>query len=194
MNYVGIDISKYKHDCFILSDFGEVINDCFSFANNAEGFQRLMQELNLCGKGNVRIGLEATGNYGINLKLFLERTGFDYMEINPVLIKQYIKSTTLRRTKTDKLDAKAIAEYLRAREYRPNPDNFYDLFALKQLTRLRSRLVCIRSTYLVRITNVLDCIFPEFITPPEKGGYLGTRGLYARRRPSLSFYHAVGGA
>lgn len=176
MNYAGIDISKYKHDCFILSDFGEVIHAGFSFANNVEGFKTLEQELRKCGEGNVRIGLEATGNYGINLKLFLEKIGFDYMEINPMLIKQHIKSTTLRRTKTDKLDAKAIADYIKEREYRPNPEGFYDLFALKQLTRLRSRLVGIRSRYLVRLTNVLDCIFPEF--KPFFGNRFSLTALY----------------
>jgi hypothetical protein len=31
MHYVGIDISKYKHDCFILGDFGEVVNSGYSF-------------------------------------------------------------------------------------------------------------------------------------------------------------------
>jgi len=162
MNYVGIDISKYKHDCFILSDFGEVINGGFSFTNNAEGFQKLEHELNLCGKEDVRIGFEATGNYGINLKLFLETIGFDFMEINPMLIKKFIQSNTLRRTKTDKLDAKAIAGYLVSANYCPHQTGFYNKFALKQLTRLRSRLIGIRSSYLVRMTNVLDCIFPEF--------------------------------
>ena len=176
MNYMGIDISKYKHDCFVMSDFGEIINEGFSFANNAEGFEKLEQELNLCGKGNVRIGLEATGNYGLNLKLFLEKIGFDFMEINPVLIKEHIKSTTLRRTKTDKLDAKAIAGYLLSKEYRPHQTEFYNEFALKQLTRFRSRLISIRSSYLVRMTNVLDCIFPEF--KPLFGNKFSVTSLY----------------
>jgi len=162
MNYIGIDISKYKHDCFIMTDLGEVINEGFSFTNNAEGFVMLQKELELCKKGNIQIGFEATGNYGINLKLFLERIGYDYMEINPLLIKEYIKSQTLRRTKTDKLDAKAIAGYLLEKGYRPNQTSFYQKFALKQLTRLRSNLVSQRSAYLVQLTNVLDCIFPEF--------------------------------
>ena len=176
MNYLGIDISKYKHDGYTFSDFGEVINDGFSFTNDAEGFQKLEQELNLYGKENVRIGLEATGNYGINLKLFLEKIGFDYMEVNPLLVKQYAKGKTLRRTVTDKLSAKAIADYMREREYRPNPTEFYDLFALKQLTRLRGRLVGIRSSYLVRLTNVLDCIFPEF--KPLFGNKFSVTALY----------------
>lgn len=40
MNYVGIDISKYKHDGFIITDLGEVVNEGFSFTNNAEGFAK----------------------------------------------------------------------------------------------------------------------------------------------------------
>ena len=176
MNYMGIDISKYKHDCFVLSDFGEVVNEGFSFANDAEGFRKLEQELHLYGKGNVRIGLESTGNYGINLKLFLEKIGFDFMEINPLLIKEYIKGNSLRRTKTDKLDSKAIAGYLLEKGYRPHRTEFYSKFALKQLTRLRSRLVSIRSSYLVRMTNVLDCIFPEF--KPLFAGKFSVTALY----------------
>lgn len=176
MNYVGIDISKYKHDCFIMTDLGEVVNDGFSFANNAEGFVMLQNELELCGKDNVRIGFEATGNYGINLKLFLERVGYDYMEINPLLIKEYIKGKSLRRTKTDRLDAVAIAGYILAQGYRPHQTSFYQKFSLKQLTRLRSSLVSQRSRYLVQLTNVLDCIFPEF--KPLFGNRFSVTALY----------------
>lgn len=176
MNYVGIDISKYKHDCFIMTDLGEVVNDGFSFTNNAGGFAMLQRELELCGKGNVRIGFEATGNYSINLKLFLERIGYDYMEINPLLIKEYIKGKTLRRTKTDKLDAAAIAGYILAQGYQPHQTSFYQKFSLKQLTRLRSSLVSQRSRYLVQLTNVLDCIFPEF--KPLFGNKFSVTALY----------------
>ena len=176
MNYAGIDISKYKHDCFITTEFGDVVNAGFAFTNNAEGFALLQTELERCGRGNVRIGFEATGNYGINLKLFLERAGFDFMEINPLLIKEHIKSNTLRRTKTDRLDAKAIADYIIAKEYKPHRTTFYPKFALKQLTRLRGSLVTGRSRYLVQLTNVLDCIFPEF--KPLFGNKFSVTALY----------------
>jgi transposase len=176
MNYVGIDISKYKHDCVILTEFGDVINEGFTFTNTAEGFGRLAAELELCGKDNVRIGFEATGNYGINLKLFLDRIGYDYMEINPLLVKKYIQSNTLRRTTTDRLCAKAIAGYLIEKTYRPNHSSFYSKFALKQLTRLRSSLVTGRSRYLIQLTNVLDCIFPEF--KPLFGNKFSVTALY----------------
>jgi transposase len=158
---VGIDISKYKHDCYTVTEFGDVINEGFTFTNSAEGFGQLAAELELC-KDEIRIGFEATGNYGINLKLFLEKIGYDYMEINPLLVKEYIRSNTLRRTVTDKLSAKAIAGYISEKKYRLHQKEFYSKFALKQLTRLRNSLVSGRSRYLIQLTNVLDCIFPEF--------------------------------
>lgn len=47
-------------------------------------------------------------------------------------------------------------------EYKPHSKGFYYAYSLKSLTRLRDRLVRQRSFYLVKITNVLDHIFPEF--------------------------------
>ena len=73
MIYVGIDISKYKHNCFICKDTGEVIVENLSFTNNKKGFQQFLDLLKPYDNSNVRIGLEATGHYGLNLKLFLEK-------------------------------------------------------------------------------------------------------------------------
>lgn len=176
MTYAGIDISKYKHDCFIITDLGEVRNEGFSFSNNAEGFSVLLNELRKSDTETLRIGFEATGNYSINLKLFLEKNGYSFMEINPLLIKEHIKSQSLRRTKTDKLDAVAIAGYLAAKEYLPHQTSFYRTFSLKQLTRLRSDLMMQRSRYLIQLTNVLDCVFPEF--KPFFGGKFSVTALY----------------
>lgn len=162
MIYVGIDISKYKHDCFILDDSSGEIVPTFSFENNSKGFNHLLSVLNFYDKNKLRIGFEATGHYGLNLKLFLEKNGNSFMELNPVLVSKFIKSQTLRRTKTDKLDAAFIASYLSTVEYKPYPPLLYHTFSLKSLTRFRDRLVRQRSGYMVRITNVLDCIFPEF--------------------------------
>lgn len=162
MNYAGIDISKYKHDCFIMNDLGEVVNAGFTFTNTAEGFGQLQKLLADYGTDNIRIGFESTGNYALNLKLFLEKIGFEFMEINPLLVKEYIKSKTLRKTVTDKICATHIAGYLCENAYNPHSKDFYDTFALKQLTRFRSSLVSQRSRYLIQLTNVLDCIFPEF--------------------------------
>ena len=45
MYFVGIDISKFKHDCFIATETGHVIKDSFSFNNNQEGFNHFLKIL-----------------------------------------------------------------------------------------------------------------------------------------------------
>lgn len=163
MYFVGIDISKYKHDCFICSETGEVIEENFSFQNTNEGFTQLLNLLNsLDNNHEIRIGFEATGHYGMNLKLFLEKNNYSFMEFNPALVKQFIKGQTLRRTKTDKKDAFQITKYHISVDYKPHPKQFYHKFSLKSLSRKRDKLVTQRSYYLNQITNILDLIFPEF--------------------------------
>jgi len=176
MIYAGIDISKYKHDCFILSDFGEVVNEGFTFTNNAEGFAQFQKILVGFDKDNIRVGFESTGNYTVNLKLFLEKNGYSFTEINPLLVKEYMKSDSLRMTYTDKICAKAIAGYLCDKVFQPYSTDFYDRFALKQLTRFRSSLVTTRSRYMVQLTNILDCVFPEF--KPFFGNRFSVTALY----------------
>lgn len=103
MYFVGIDISKYKHDCFVCTETGEVIEENLSFTNTNEGFIQLLNLLNsLDNSLEIRIGFEATGHYGMNLKLFLEKNYYSFMEFNPALVKRFISTQTLRKTKTDK--------------------------------------------------------------------------------------------
>ena len=162
MIYVGIDISKYKHDCFICSNTGEVIVENLSFENNKKGFQQFADLLKPYDNSNVHIGLEATGHYGLNLKLFLEKNNYSFMEFNPLLVKEFSKSLTLRRTKTDKVDATIICQKLMSVPYKPNSKLFYHKYSIKSLSRLRETLVKQRSKYLVQMTNILDILFPEF--------------------------------
>ena len=161
--FIGLDLAKFKHDCFIMNEHGEVIRNSFSFSNDQSGFNTLLNVLNsLDPSQEKRIGLEATGHYGSNLKIFLEENDFSFMEINPILISRFSKATTLRRTKTDKIDAHLIALYVSSVDYKPYPVKSYHIRNLKSLCRARDSLVKERSLQLVRLTNVLDLMFPEF--------------------------------
>ena len=162
MIYIGIDISKYKHDCFICSDTGEVIVENLSFDNNLKGFQQFLDLLKPYDNSNVHIGLEATGHYGLNLKLFLEKNNYTFMEFNPLLVKEFSKSLSLRKTKTDKADAIVICQKLMSVPYKPNSKLFYHKYSIKSLSRLRETLVKQRSKYMIQMTNTLDILFPEF--------------------------------
>lgn len=161
--FVGIDISKYKHDCCIISAADQQVVAKFTFRNDREGFDVFVDSLHsLADPQDIRIGFESTSHYALNLELFLESSLQSFMEVNPVLIAEHKKSTTLRRTKTDSVDCEAIAKWLMTVEYKPHPKGFYHSYSLKSLTRLRDRLVRQRSLYLVKLTDVLDHTFPEF--------------------------------
>lgn len=176
MIYIGIDISKYKHDCFICNDTGEIIVDNLSFENTKKGFQQFLDLLKPYDNDSVRIGLEATGHYGLNLKLFLEKNNYTFMEFNPLLVKEFKKSLSLRRTKTDKVDATVICQKLMSVPYKPNSKLFYHKYSIKSLSRLRETLVKQRSKYMVQLTNILDIVFPEF--KPFFNNRFSTTSLY----------------
>ena len=176
--FIGLDLAKFKHDCFIMNEYGEIIRNSFSFTNDQPGFNTLRDVLNsLDPSQEKRIGLEATGHYGSNLKIFLEDNNFSFMEFNPILISRFSKATTLRRTKTDKIDAHLIAIYLSTVDYKPYPVKSYHIRNLKSLCRARDSLVKERSLQLVKLTNVLDLVFPEF-KPFFNGNLKSSTALY----------------
>ena len=161
--FVGIDITKYKHDCCIISAADQQVVAKFTFRNDREGFDTFVDTLQSFPEPkNVRIGFESTAHYALNLELFLENALLTFMEVNPVLISKYRESLSLRKTKTDPIDCEIIARWLMTVDYKPHPKGFYHSYSLKSLTRLRDRLIRQRSLYLVKLTNVLDHTFPEF--------------------------------
>ena len=159
--YVGIDISKYKHDFCIISNAGEVIVENSSFDNNKKGFQYFLDQLKPYNKSSVRIVFEATGHYSLNLELFLIDQEYSFMKMNPLVIHQFLKARSLRRTKTDKADSISIANYLMSVPYKPNSHLLYNIYTLKSLCRSREQLIKERSKFQVLLTNELDKSFPE---------------------------------
>ena len=163
MYFVGIDISKYKHDCFITNEAGEVIRDTFTFDNTRAGFDQFFNVLNELGDPKqIKVGFESTGHYMNNLMKHLSVKGYSFMVLNPIIVARFRSSTTLRRIKTDTIDARLIALYLSTVDFKSYHLQVYHFPELKSLTRMRERLVKQRSLYLVMLTNCLDLVFPEF--------------------------------
>ena len=177
MYFVGIDISKYKHDCCIINEMQEIIIS-FTFTNDQQGFTELEAYLNSVPNPDdeMRIGFEATSHYALNLKLFLEESHHSFMEFNPILLSKFKSSNTLRRTKTDSVDCLEIARFLMTVDFKPYPKGFYHMYSLKSLVRCRYKLIKTRSKYSVAITNTLDAVFPEF--KPFFNDTLTTTALY----------------
>lgn len=163
--YIGIDIAKSKHDVCILDDQGKVLKDSFTIGNTKQGFELLLDTINLFRKKNenINIGLEATGHYGINLITFLLKHDLPTVELNPLQVSKLREAVTLRKTKTDQLDAKYIAKLLLTDNFKPSKQ-FYQNDELKSLTRYRSRVVKERSQQKIQLARLIDILFPELPT------------------------------
>ena len=83
---IGIDVSKDKHDCFIVSSEGKVLADAFTIPNTMDGFNCLLQRIQDCTtpQDKMKVGLEATGHYSYNLLGFLLDNGLTTYVLNPL--------------------------------------------------------------------------------------------------------------
>lgn len=162
MFYVGIDVASEKHDCCILNEKKKIIRS-FSFLNSPAGFQSLLSALSGIQPDEIKIGLEATGIYSENLSVFLRRKGFNVTTINPLLLKKHQCATTLRKTKTDKADAKGIALFIAEEGFQPDLPVSYHIQELKSLTRARFSFVQDRSALKNKVKRLVVLLFPELL-------------------------------
>jgi transposase len=170
MILVGIDVASNKHDIFIMNALGEVFNKHFTIDNTRQGYKKLLEQISLAKEffkdSNVRIGLESTGHYSRNILHFLILEGYDVMFINPLLTNMDQKASSVRKTKTDSIDAKAICMFLirNQNDFKPYTLSSYHIDELKILVRQRKSL----KKQLNQITNqlhaFLDQAFPEYHT------------------------------
>ena len=164
MIFVGIDVAKDKHDCFITNTDGEVLFKSFTITNNLDGFDELYQKIESVMEdvSKVKVGLEATGHYSYNLLGYLLDKGLPTYVINPLHTNLYRKSLSLRQTKTDKVDAPTIASMLMSDvNLKSYSDTSYHNEELKSLTRYRFDKVKERSQLKQSVTRLVCILFPE---------------------------------
>lgn len=107
--HLGLDISKNKIDCCLLIN-NEAIN--FIIDNNSNGFNNLLTQFAKykIGLNTIHVCSEATNVYYLPVSKFLFENGALVSIVNPSIIKSYAQFK-LKRVKTDKQDAKLIAEF-----------------------------------------------------------------------------------
>lgn len=161
---VGIDVAKDKHDCFIMNSEGEVLANVFTVSNSKEGFETLLQTIVTCtgNGGKIKVGLEATGHYSYNLLGFLLDKGLPTYVINPLHTNLFRKSQSLRKTKTDRVDARMIATMLMSDvSLKPYTNIAYHNSELKSLTRYRFDKVKERAKLKSSVSRLVNILFPE---------------------------------
>ena len=164
MILVGIDVAKDKHDCFITNSDGEILFDVFTITNTLDGFSELYEKISSAADdlSKVKVGLEATGHYSYNILGFVLNKGLSTYVINPLHTNLFRKGQSLRKTKTDRIDARSIA-YMLLTDASLEPYSLasYHNEELKSLTRYRFTKVQERAKYKTSVARLVNILFPE---------------------------------
>ena len=190
MYYLGIDIAKHNHVASLIDSEGGLVVKTIGFTNNAAGYRKLMGKIfaaipDAC-KGDIFVGMEATGHYWLSLFSAFVEDGFAVSVYNPFQIKSFRSAYSNRRQKTDVIDAVVIANYIRAFGGGTTSLPCEALLSLKQLTRYRSDLVQNVSAVKNQIVSIMDRIFPEFASLLSNTfGETGKAILQAAPTPAL---------
>ena len=164
MIYVGIDVAKDKHDCCILGSDGEILFSPFTIQNTLQGFDELYEKIWILTQdlNEIKVGLEATGHSHLNLLRSLLDNGLASYVINPLHTNLFRKGQSLRKTKTDKVDAASIAMMLLTdRTLKPYSNTSYHNEELKSLTRYRFDKVQERGKLKISVSRLVNILFPE---------------------------------
>ena len=160
---VGIDIGLKNHAAAAITATGHDFGRTITFSNDRTGIERLETQVlkPLNGPKAILIGMEATGHYWMPIYFELKRRGYESIVINPIQTRGKFR-TRIRKTKTDALDARAIARFVLSGEAKAARIPDEDTLALRLQVRHRWRLVDLRSDLERFAYSLVDRIFPEF--------------------------------
>lgn len=160
---IGIDVSKNFADACAISAQGEVMLETKIFYDTV-GLQHFLKQLDqLAGEQRqcAIAVMESTAHYHRILEAYLRRSGIDVVVINP-LQSGSMKNLEIRKIKSDRTDAKRIAQLYLFKMLRGNAVDSILVGALKDLTRQRSDIISERVKFSNKLTALLDQGFPGF--------------------------------
>jgi transposase len=160
---IGIDISLKNHSAAGLTAAGQPFGRSISFSNDRAGVDRLETLLlkPMGGPGQILIGMEATGHYWMPIFFELRARRYDCIVINPIQTRGQFR-TRIRKTTTDKLDARSIADLVHRGKALAARIPSEDTLRLRLQVRQRWRLVHLASDLSRFAHSLIDRLFPEF--------------------------------
>lgn len=160
MIYVGIDIAKEFHFASVVNSELDVLVKPFKFTNDNAGFQLFLKNISGFQKSDILIGLEATGIYGDNLISFLFSKGFSIGRINP-LQSDSLRSSNIRKTKTDKVDTFLICKCLMLKNYTLITETDLQMMELRTICRFKIDITKSITKCKCQLVSCIDVVFPE---------------------------------
>ena len=165
MRFAGIDIAAEEHVVAVVDADGSTLLKATTFTEDADGYRKVLELLG--APEGCLVAMEATGHYWQNLFAVLATAGFEIALINPVRTRRFAQED-LQRTKTDAIDALGIARF--AQQKRPATTKLPDAATqeLRELVRLRDRVVQDLGDSVRRLHRLVDLGFPEFTRHVKK--------------------------
>ena len=162
MYIVGIDIGKNHHEASIVSPEGKQIGHSLRFATTHKGADSLMSFIfNNIGNSSCIFGMEATGHYWYPIYSFLKARGYTIYVINPIQ-SDSLRKMYIRQTKNDSIDSFLIAEVIRFGQFTTTSMADENILAIRQLCRYRDSVISSRTEIKLRISTIMEQIFPEY--------------------------------
>jgi len=160
--FVGIDVAKDSSVGHGLDGSSESLF-LLAFPMDGEGFSKLFDAIKAnCGDlSEVLVAMESTACYHINLFSFLTSKGITAVVLNPLLVSNFAK-LSLRKTKTDKKDARTIAQFVMIHKDSISQLSVsQDIQDLRDLARERESLCQQISISKTEVKRLLQTLFPE---------------------------------
>ena len=165
MYIIGIDIGKNHHEASIVSPEGKQIGHSLRFATTHKGADSLMSFIfNNIGNSSCIFGMEATGHYWYPIYSFLKARGYTIYVINPIQ-SDFLRKMYIRQTKNDSIDSFLIAEVIRFGQFTTTSMADENILAMRQLCRYRDSVISSRTEIKLRISTIMEQIFPEYEKP-----------------------------
>ena len=162
MYIVGIDIGKNHHEASIVSPEGKQIGHSLRFATTHKGADSLMSFIfNNIGNSSCIFGMETTGHYWYPIYSFLKARGYTIYVINPIQ-SDSLRKMYIRQTKNDSIDSFLIAEVIRFGQFTTTSMADENILAMRQLCRYRDSVISSRTEIKLRISTIMEQIFPEY--------------------------------
>ncbi len=152
---VGIDISMKK--VTVATDHEE-----FEEENTPQGHQRLIKRLRKGCRGVVRVCMEWTSVYSLDVALALHRVkNIEVMKLNPRNARRF--AGILKRSKDDPIDARALLEYVRRMDFVPWCPPSEEKLQLRTFARRIATLIEMRTEeknrlHAAKSTDMFDCV------------------------------------
>lgn len=161
---VGLDVAKGESQIQGFLDKKKPYKTSFKVPHTLEGLDKLHHFLiEIENNTGVRppVVLESTGHYQAPVVQYLDKKGYLTIIVNP-LIPYKAKSSSLRKVKTDVIDARNLCDLYYKEELEPQKKRGIQLLNLRNLTRQHENITGLYVQTKLQFHSVMDQVFPEY--------------------------------